>query len=318
MANVIFITVIFCCLTVLKSWRAEAHPQCLDFLPPFIPSQLQYCTEYASFGCCSRGDEIRVQANVSSMQTRISRAPNAQRCGAIVKEISCAQCSPYASHIFNAEATGAATPIPGLCRGFCLDAVAHCGMSVMQTLSQTENRTFANVSDFCAALAPLDVDYCLPEVRNFTSRTYPQASTTPGRLDCICAREVMGGLRNPVLAIHAGDGSHRLFVGEQLGIIRILLPNGTIPTTPFADLQDIVVTSGIRGDERGLIGMAFHPNYPTNGYVFFHLNVAMNRLGQRGLYNRVLRFTVDANDKNKVQPLPRCVLPLFGQLLYSC
>ena len=63
----------------------------------------------------------------------------------------------------------------------------------------------------------------------------------------------------PVEIKNAGDD--RLFVVEKAGIIQILNSDGTINSTPFLNI-DPIVNSG--GGERGLLGLAFHPNYPTN------------------------------------------------------
>ena len=77
---------------------------------------------------------------------------------------------------------------------------------------------------------------------------------------------VVTGLSHPVLVTHAGDGSGRLFVVEQTGRIRII-DGGTLLPTPFLDLRSSVLYGG----ERGLLGLAFHPSYETNGkfYVDF-------------------------------------------------
>jgi len=52
-------------------------------------------------------------------------------------------------------------------------------------------------------------------------------------LGCICALPVAVGLRNPVVATHAGDGSGRLFIAEQIGVIKVLLANNTLLQSPF-------------------------------------------------------------------------------------
>lgn len=295
---VVIILVVF----VHENHVSLAHPQCLDFLPPFSPTaQLAYCSEYSTFGCCSASADASVQTSVSNLQAEIAKTSNPARCQAFVKEISCARCSPYASHIYSAETTGTATRIAGLCENYCLEAVAACGMNFMQELSSTEHLTYGSPAAFCRAIRAVDQDYCLPYVRNFTERQSLNAmSLQRGRLNCVCVKEVMIGLRNPVVAVNAGDGSNRMFVGEQLGVVRILHPNGTISAAPFVDLQDIVVTSSRVGDERGLLGMAFHPNHSSNGFVFFHLNVARDSSGRRGLFNQVLRFTVENGNPDKV------------------
>lgn len=71
------------------------------------------------------------------------------------------------------------------------------------------------------------------------------------------------GFNRPVNIKHAGDD--RLFVVEQDGIIKIVNSDGTVETTNFLDIDNIV---GSIGNEQGLLGLAFHPNFATNGYFF--------------------------------------------------
>jgi len=73
------------------------------------------------------------------------------------------------------------------------------------------------------------------------------------------------GFDRPVNIKHAGDD--RLFVMEQDGIIKILNSNGTTESTNFLDIDSRV---GSIGNEQGLLGLAFHPNYATNGYFFVY------------------------------------------------
>jgi glucose/arabinose dehydrogenase len=71
------------------------------------------------------------------------------------------------------------------------------------------------------------------------------------------------GLDSVTNITHAGDGSHRLFLTLRNG--RILIFDGSqMLATPFLDLSSLVSCCG----ERGLLGLAFHPNYETNGYFF--------------------------------------------------
>ncbi len=66
------------------------------------------------------------------------------------------------------------------------------------------------------------------------------------------------------LAIEHPANDTRLFVVQQGGLIRIVNTNGTVNATPFLNLSTL--TTGI--GERGLLGLAFHPNYATNGWFF--------------------------------------------------
>ncbi len=71
-----------------------------------------------------------------------------------------------------------------------------------------------------------------------------------------------GELLAPVGIVHAGDGSGRLFVIEQRGQIRIL-DGESLFGTPFLDISDRLVPERPGFDERGLLGLAFHPEYAT-------------------------------------------------------
>ena len=71
---------------------------------------------------------------------------------------------------------------------------------------------------------------------------------------------IASGLQSPVYVTGAGDGSGRLFIVEQIGRIRIL-QNGVLLPAPFLDIRSLVVSGG----ERGLLSVAFHPQFKTNG-----------------------------------------------------
>jgi glucose/arabinose dehydrogenase len=78
---------------------------------------------------------------------------------------------------------------------------------------------------------------------------------------------VVTGLTQPVFVTHAGDGTGRLFIVQQNGIVRLRLANGTLAPAPFLDLRASILTGG----EQGLLGLAFHPNHEQNRlfYVAF-------------------------------------------------
>lgn len=74
---------------------------------------------------------------------------------------------------------------------------------------------------------------------------------------------VTQGLVQPVFIGHAGDHSHRLFILEQPGRIRIL-QNGALQPPAFLDISDRVNSGG----EMGLLGLAFHPRFAKTGRFF--------------------------------------------------
>ncbi|MGE5073079.1 MAG: hypothetical protein ACM3MF_06595, partial [Anaerolineae bacterium] len=78
------------------------------------------------------------------------------------------------------------------------------------------------------------------------------------------------GFTSPVELVSPPDGSGRLFVVDQVGLIWILL-NGKRLDHPFLDIRNRLVELLPFYDERGLLGLAFHPQFATNGrfYVFY-------------------------------------------------
>ncbi|MFN6964190.1 MAG: PQQ-dependent sugar dehydrogenase [Pyrinomonadaceae bacterium] len=75
------------------------------------------------------------------------------------------------------------------------------------------------------------------------------------------------GLSRPVLIRSSPDATKRLFIVQQGGLIRVLQPGSTSPTT-FLDLTGKIVIPVSGGDERGLLGMTFHPQFATNGKFY--------------------------------------------------
>ena len=92
----------------------------------------------------------------------------------------------------------------------------------------------------------------------------PVATYAPGAID-LALSTVVGGLSSPLFVTNAGDGSGRLFVVEKAGKIKIV--SGGVVTGTFLDIRAKVSKDG----ERGLLGLAFHPDYPTTGtfYVYY-------------------------------------------------
>lgn len=94
------------------------------------------------------------------------------------------------------------------------------------------------------------------------------------------------GLINPVDITNCGDS--RLFVVEQRGRIIIVNSDGSLQAKPFLDITDRVVYGG----ERGLLGLAFHPDYQTNGYFY------VNYIGAEDV-THIVRFKVSESDVNQ-------------------
>lgn len=101
----------------------------------------------------------------------------------------------------------------------------------------------------------------------FSSSAYSQT---------IALQQFAAGFNDPIEIVHAGDS--RLFVAQQSGQIRILNTNGAINPTNFLNVASLIST----GSERGLLGLAFHPQYATNGFFYInYTNIAGNTVVAR-------------------------------------
>jgi glucose/arabinose dehydrogenase len=90
-------------------------------------------------------------------------------------------------------------------------------------------------------------------------------STGTSAAATVVLQPVVSGLVAPDFVTSPRDGSGRLFVVEQPGRIRVV-KNGALLPTPFLDISDMVGYGG----ERGLLGLAFHPSYKTNGMFYIY------------------------------------------------
>lgn len=108
------------------------------------------------------------------------------------------------------------------------------------------------------------------------------------------------GFSSPLGLKNAGD--ERLFVVEQGGVIKIVDVNGTVNSTPFLDIQSIVNAGG----ERGLLGLAFHPGYQTNGRFFVHYS---NSSGD----TQISEFSVSASNPDIADPNSEVMLLTVSQ-----
>lgn len=136
-----------------------------------------------------------------------------------------------------------------------------CGRSTMATGLPLAQSTDSSEPETAEPSSPGEV---ATETLTLEPSPAPQASFPDP--DLFAWNLVAEGFTRPLLAVHAGDGSGRLFVVEQGGTIRIL-QDGAILETPFLDIDDRV---GGEGNEQGLLGLAFHPDYESNG--FFYVN----------------------------------------------
>ncbi len=124
------------------------------------------------------------------------------------------------------------------------------------------------------------------------------------------------GLTSPLDLAEPDDGTNRLFVVDQIGLIRVVDAEGNLLPDPFLDLADRLVEVGIDFgggfifDERGLLGLAFHPDYAANGRFFVCYNTP-KRDGDPAEFDsrlRVAEFRVSDSNRNRADPASERVL----------
>jgi len=114
---------------------------------------------------------------------------------------------------------------------------------------------------------------------------------------------VAEGLVSPVGVVSAGQEDKRLFIIDQIGKIWIVDKDGNKLPTPFLDISSKLVTLNPNFDERGLLGLAFHPNYKHNGKFYVYYSAPRRDGGPAPgvLWNNLTRlseFKVSAGNEN--------------------
>ena len=130
----------------------------------------------------------------------------------------------------------------------------------------------------------------------------PSAPPADAAPPAIALRDVAAGLLLPVGLATARDGTGRLFVVLQNGQIRILAGDGNLLEMPFLDTTQRVLAGG----ERGLLGLAFHPQYACNGRFFVdYTDLDGNTV--------VAEFRASSSDPNRADPDPVAILLQIAQ-----
>jgi glucose/arabinose dehydrogenase len=127
---------------------------------------------------------------------------------------------------------------------------------------------------------------------------------------------------SPTAVTNAGDGSARLFICTQRGKIHII-QNGMMLPTPFLDVSSKLVPAQAAFDERGLLGLAFHPGYSTpaspgyHRFYIFYSAVSPNAPGTPAdpvnCRSTISEYLVSAGDPNIADPLSERVLLSFDK-----
>ena len=146
---------------------------------------------------------------------------------------------------------------------------------------------------------------------NLTNQDSPQAAifrdgasyTSLGsQQQTISLDSVAGGFSSPMMIAVPGDGSGRMAVVDQIGIVKMMTPDKNVRVEPFLDVRDRMVKLSAGYDERGLLSLAFHPNFRNNGRVFVYYSAPLRSGAPVGwsCTNRLSEFHVMAGNPDMV------------------
>jgi glucose/arabinose dehydrogenase len=122
------------------------------------------------------------------------------------------------------------------------------------------------------------------------------------------------GLTAPVSLVSPPDGTKRRFIVEQVGLIKILMPDGKLQEEPFLNVRHRLVKLHPDFDERGLFSLAFHPDYRNNGRFFVAYSgllpgdATLDKVLWYSHTNYVVEYRVSKTNPNKADPLSERVV----------
>lgn len=312
----------------------SCHPQCLDAHPPFRPrGQIAFCKTYSRLGCCTKQDDAKIKILYREALRKVpTRNRERYLCRRYLPKVVCLQCHSWSAHIFNAESKpnfAAKVALPCLEANYCKYFLKKCKKAIKHIWGAVLRAKNVTLDNFCQETKDdLNKDTCYPRItttlRRLKNTRKTNSSTSGSRRGCLCVKEIAKDLRNPLALVHANDQTHRMFVVEQVGVVYVILHNGTKLETPFLNITEKVLTTPAFGDERGLLGIVFHPQYRQNGRLFINYitkeNVSASGknygeewwLGSAGL-TVLSEFHVSKYDPNQVDPKSEKILLTIRQ-----
>ena len=134
------------------------------------------------------------------------------------------------------------------------------------------------------------------------------AAGAPANADVtVNLEEVAAGLTAPMTMVQP-PGDDRRFIAEQIGLVKILTPDGEVLGEPFLDIRHKLIDQWPEFDEKGLLGLAFHPDFASNGkfYVAYSLPTHWKGVLDKHFWwahtNVIEEYTVSADDPDVADP----------------
>jgi glucose/arabinose dehydrogenase len=165
-------------------------------------------------------------------------------------------------------------------------------------------------------LALLSLGFVLLAAMATLLLTPSHTARAAGEYNYIASLELVAeGLTQPVTLQEAPDESGRLFIVDQTGRIWVKPPDGPVLAVPFLNIADRMVPLNPGYDERGLLGLAFHPEYATNGRFFVYYSAPLREEAPDDWNHtsHISEFQVSESDPNVADPASEQVLLYVDQ-----
>jgi len=126
----------------------------------------------------------------------------------------------------------------------------------------------------------------------------------------IALQPLAEGLTAPIHLEETPDGTGRLLVVQQDGVVRVLSRDGQLAAEPFLDIRDRLLPLEKGFDERGLLGFAVHPDFRRNGRVYVSYSAPLRATAPQGwnYTRRISEFTAHPGDRSRIDAKSERVL----------
>ncbi|MEJ8804070.1 PQQ-dependent sugar dehydrogenase [Pontibacter sp. H249] len=155
----------------------------------------------------------------------------------------------------------------------------------------------------------------LPLLLNYACTSTPSsdvadatASQEAQPVDSVSLQMIAADLVSPVFLTQPPN-DERLFVVDQVGVIRVV-KDGQLQPEPFLDLQSKIIKLKSKHEERGLLGLAFHPEFKSNGRLFVYYSAPLRPDAPSGFDHTsvVAEYMATGNNREKADPNSEKVL----------
>lgn len=132
-------------------------------------------------------------------------------------------------------------------------------------------------------------------------------------MDSVSLQMIAADLVSPVFLTQPPN-DERLFVVDQVGVIRVV-KDGQLQPEPFLDLKNKIIDLKDEHEERGLLGLAFHPEFNSNGRFFVYYSAPLRRTAPNGFDHTsvVAEYMATGNNREKADPASEKVVMYVDQ-----